>query len=114
MCVSSYYPQELEIIVASDGRDLSSGQRINADIIIFHNNFNEYSYGYNIALIKTAQKIKLGRNARPIKLSKSTPAAGTVAEITGFGETYVSSQLLHFVAFNSRHFYNKQILHKMA
>ena len=44
-------------------------------------------YANNVAVIKTASPIKLGKLVKPIKLTQTPPEVGSKAQIVGFGGT---------------------------
>ena len=65
------------------------GLGLNISKIIFHEKF-DFNYEYNIALLKTTQKIKFSWTVQPIKMAVSAPRPGMIATISGFGSNSIN------------------------
>lgn len=59
------------------------GQLLNVAKIIVHESYYG-GYAYNVALLKTAQKIRFNRQAKPVRLTKYEPQAGNNYTVVGF------------------------------
>lgn len=78
----------------------SGGQEVNLTKKIIHEKFDR-DYPYNLALLKTITPIKLNQKAKPIKLAKALPKAGSKATITGFGSPTVRFHTSIFISTGS-------------
>lgn len=83
------------------------GQQLNVTHVFVHDKYDyDREYKYDLALLKTATPIKLGKLAKPIKLAKTAPVVGSSADDVGFGDTkkWVSFRMcnvkLHTVMLN--------------
>ncbi|XP_037941355.1 trypsin beta-like [Teleopsis dalmanni] len=58
---------------------------ITAELLVKHQHFNPVNFDNNIGAIILSESIPLSENTKSIALAKSTPAAGTVGMLTGWG-----------------------------
>lgn len=63
----------------------AGGQLLNVSKLIIHERYHG-NYSYNIALLKTGQKIKFGAQTRPVRLSKYEPETGRNYTVVGFDD----------------------------
>ena len=77
------------VIRAGSSRPDNGGQLLNVSKIIMYDKFYG-GYPDDFALIKTSLPITISKYAKPIKLAKVTPEAGTNVQVVGFGLTSVS------------------------
>ncbi|GLH15203.1 Trypsin-7, partial [Gryllus bimaculatus] len=56
--------------------------------IVTHPSFNWTTADYDIAVMKIEGKFTFGANVQSIRLAKSMPPPGTLADVTGWGQTF--------------------------
>ncbi|CAG2110530.1 unnamed protein product [Medioppia subpectinata] len=92
-CVDTYQPAELKVWYGGLNREqLAVNNEIEA--IKYHDQWNVPSqFDYDYAVLNLKQNIQQTETIKTIELATSTPAAGSPADLTGWGRTAGNSQL---------------------
>ncbi|XP_043791451.1 trypsin-7-like [Apis laboriosa] len=90
-CIYGLIPTKFKIRVGSTYNN--NGIEYNIKNIILHENYNIYTFDYDVALIMLSTPLKISPTTKPITLAESTTSVeiGKIAVVTGWGYLSVNS-----------------------
>ncbi|MFD5437624.1 serine protease [Kitasatospora sp. NPDC127067] len=83
-CVTGLLPADVEVRAGSD-MYYAGGVTAAVTQVVIHPNYNPATFDANLALLELASPLTTSSSIKPVPLANALPAAGTVAEITGWG-----------------------------